>query len=90
MIKNKNSGVTLDELANMVARGFENTATKRDVSDVNLRIDNLDKKVDKLDYQVSEAYDILKRFEESDTLNLQKRVQILEKAVRALATSQSK
>ena len=90
MIKNKNNGVTLDELASMVARGFENTATKRDVSDVNLRIDNLDKKVDKLDYQVSEAYDILKRFEESDILNLQKRVQILEKAVRSLASQLQK
>jgi len=49
----------------------------------------LNKKVDKLDYQMDEVYDILKRFEENDILNLQKRVQILEKAVRALATSQS-
>lgn len=64
MIKSKNKNVTLDELANMVARGFENTASKRDISDVNLRIDNLDlrmdnleKKVDKLDYQVDEVSD---------------------------------
>jgi len=90
MIKNKNSGVTLDELANMVARGFENTATKRDILDVNSRIDNLEKKVDKLDFQVDEVYDILKRFEESDTLNLQKRVQVLEKAVRSLASQLQK
>lgn len=97
MVKDKNKSVTLDELANMVARGFENTATKRDISDVNLRMDgldlrmdNLEKKVDKLDYQVSEVYDILKRFEESDILNLQKRVQTLEKAVRSLASQLQK
>lgn len=104
MKKDKNKSVTMDELANMVARGFENTATKRDISDVNLRIDgldlridgldlrmdNLEKKVDKLDYQVGEVYDILKRFEESDILNLQKRVQILEKAVRSLASQLQK
>lgn len=104
MKKDKNKSVTMDELANMVARGFENTATKRDISDVNLRIDgldlrmdgldlrmdNLEKKVDKLDYQVGEVYDILKRFEENDILNLQKRVQILEKAVRSLASQLQK
>ncbi|OGN00178.1 MAG: hypothetical protein A2736_01355 [Candidatus Yanofskybacteria bacterium RIFCSPHIGHO2_01_FULL_41_27] len=50
---------------------------------------SLEKKVDKLDYQMDEVYDILKRFEENDILNLQKRVQILEKAVRALAVNQT-
>lgn len=89
MVKKNNKGITLDELANMVAGGFENTATKQDVQDVNRRIDGLEKKVNKLDFQVDQVYDILKRFEEQDILDLQKRVQILEKAVRALATSQS-
>lgn len=94
MIKGKSKSVTLDELANMVARGFENTATKGDLKDLEVklgnRIDGIDKRLSKVEYQVDEVYDILKRFEESDILNLQKRVQILEKAVRSLASQLQK
>lgn len=57
---------------------------------VNYRIHNVEQKVDKLDFQIDEVHDILKRFEEHDILNLQKRVQILEKAVRASANQTSK
>ena len=97
MKQEKANGTTLDDLANMVARGFEGVDKrfedmgKRMVikEEFNTRIGSLDKKVDKLDYQMGEVYDILKRFEENDILNLQKRVQILEKAVRALATNQT-
>ena len=93
MVKNNNKGTTLDDLANMVAMGFENTATKDDLKELRLELKGdiygLAKKVDKLDFQMDEVHDILKRFEENDILNLQKRVQILEKAVRALATSQT-
>lgn len=93
MTKENNKGVTLDDLANMVASGFD--GVDRKFEDIEKRMvtkdefRSLEKKVDKLDFQVDEIYDILKRFEENDILNLQKRVQILEKAVRALATSQS-
>ncbi len=84
---------SLGNLASMVAKGFENTATKDGLKELRTElkgdIDVLTKKVDKLDYQVDEVYDILKRFEENDILNLQKRVQILEKTVRALAANQS-
>jgi len=94
MVKNNNNGITLDELANMVARGFENTATRQELkelrSDMNARFSAVDKRLGKLDYQVDEVHDILKRFEENDILNLQKRVQILEKAVRSLAGQTSK
>lgn len=87
--KNKNRKMTLEKLASMVARGFEKTATKDDLKDLETklsnRIDNLDKRLGKVEYQVDEAHDILKRFEENDILNLQKRVQVLEKAVRSLA-----
>ena len=88
MVKKNNKGITLDELANMVARGFEgvdkkfeSVATKEDVR-------TIEKRLGRVEFQVDEIYDILKHFEENDILNLQKRVQILEKAVRALATSQ--
>ena len=94
MVKNNNKGTTLDDLANMVARGFENTATKDDLKELRLELKGdiygLAKKVDKLDFQMDEVHDILKRFEENDILNLQKRVQILKKTVRALATNQSR
>ncbi|OGN00713.1 MAG: hypothetical protein A2651_02945 [Candidatus Yanofskybacteria bacterium RIFCSPHIGHO2_01_FULL_42_12] len=97
MVKNNNKGTTLDDLANMVAEGFGSVdrrfedIEKRMVTkdEFNSRLGSLEKKFDKLNCQMDEVYDILKRFEENDILNLQKRVQILEKAVRALATSQS-
>ena len=91
--ENKNGKITLEKLAGMVARGFSKTDIKFDeirsemVTKDEFR--TLEKKVDKLDFQIDEVYDILKRFEENDILNLQKRVQILEKAVRALATNQT-
>jgi|SRR3989338_8862682 len=93
MVKNNNKGTTLDDLANMVATGFDSVDKKIEniesrmvaKDEFNLRFNTLEKKVDKLDYQMSEVYDILKRFEENDILNLQKRVQTLEKVVKALA-----
>jgi len=45
----------------------------------------LEKKLSKMGYQLEGLRD----FEEVEVLDLQKRVQILEKAVRALANSQS-
>ena len=91
MVKNKDNGITLDELASMVSGGFDNIekrmVTKDEFNDFKL---DVNKRLGKLEFQVDEVHDILKRFEENDILNLQKRVQILEKAVRALASSQSK
>lgn len=77
-MEKKKGKMTLDKLAGMVARGFEKTATKEDIS-------HLEERIGKVEYRVDEVYDILKRFEENDILNLQRRVQVLEKAVRALA-----
>ena len=95
MIKKNNNEVTLEKLAGMVARGFDEIklemVTKSEFnflkSEFNFlrgEFKSLNKKVDKLDYQVDEVYDILKQFEENDILNLQKRVQILERAVKAI------
>ena len=94
MVKNNDNGTTNEDLAGMISRGFQDVearlVSKDEFSSFKGEFGLLVKKVDKLDYQMSEVYDILKRFEENDILNLQKRVQILEKAVRALATSSSK
>lgn len=91
--ESKNGKMTLEKLARMVVWGFEKTPTKEEMDSrfdsIENRLSNVEKKVDKLDYQVDEAHDILKRFEENDILNLQKRVQVLEKAVRALAANRS-
>lgn len=101
MVNNKKE-MTLDELASMVAKGFEGVDKKfegvdKKIGDIeermitkdefNFRFNALEKKFDKLDYQVDEVYDILKRFEEGDILNLQKRVQNLERAVKVLTKS---
>lgn len=94
MVKNNNKETTNEDLAGMISRGFQDMEArlvgKDEFNSFKGEFHLLSKKVDKLDYQVSEVYDILKRFEENDILNLQKRVQMLEKAVRALATSRSK
>ena len=93
MVKKNKIETTNEDLAGMISRGFQDMETrlvsKEDFNSFKGEFRSLEKKVDKLDYQMSEVYDILKRFEENDILNLQKRVQILEKAVRFLATSQS-
>lgn len=54
---------------------------------MNTRFSAVDKRLGKIEYHVDEVHDVLKRFEENDILNLQKRVQILEKAARALAAN---
>ena len=58
----------------MVARGFEKTATKDNLKVLEAKlgnhIDGLDKRLGRVEYQVDEAHDILKRFEENDILDL--------------------
>jgi predicted nucleotide-binding protein (sugar kinase/HSP70/actin superfamily) len=88
MTKGKNKA-TLDTLAQMVAKGFENTATKIELKELeakmDLGFDDLGKKIEKVDSRVDEVYEILARFEEGDILDLQKRIKILERAVKALS-----
>lgn len=83
MSKNKINEVTLEDLASMVARGFNKTSS--DIHEVKAKLSEHDKRFDRLGYRIDEVKDAVERLEESDVLNLQKRVQILEKAVRALA-----
>ena len=81
--------MTLDKLANMVAGGFadmdkrfENVPTK---AGVNFRFDELDRKIEKVAERTSELYAMLMRLEEEDILNLQRRVRVLERAVKILS-----
>ena len=87
-MENKNKKeMTLDKLAGMVSRRFDDIESKMVTKDEfnSFRLE-VNQRLGKVEYHVDEAHDILKRFEENDILNLQKRVQILEKAVRSLAS----
>lgn len=89
----KNKKVTLEDLAGMVASGFESVDKRFDEIEIKIatkeELSKLEQKVSKIDFRLDEVYDILQRFEENDILNLQKRVQILEKAVRTIAKQMS-
>ena len=84
---------TLEELTGRVARGFEGVeqrmATKDDLAEFKAetytRLNEVDRKLQKIDYRVDELHDILARFEEGDILDLQKRVKLLERIVRAMS-----
>jgi len=102
MVKNKNKA-TLDTLAQMIAKGFESTATKEDLKElaektdlefakvkmnlgeVKMDLGEVKQNLSKVDNRVDEVYEILARFEEGDILDLQKRIKILERAVKALS-----
>ena len=88
MEKSKKQKITTEDLAGMVARGFEKSDKRFD--ELSFELKDIKQQFNKLDFKVDEMYDILKHFEENDILNLQKRVQILEKAVRALASQSAK
>lgn len=44
----KKRSITLDSLARMVQKGFEETATKRDITRLDGRIDGLDGRIDEI------------------------------------------
>ena len=69
----------------MIAEGFANTATKDEMSEgfnnVNKRINDLEQKVGRLELKIDKVKDIVLSMEEGELLDLQKRVQVLEKIV---------
>ena len=85
----------MDKLAGMVARGFEKTATTEDLNklsnqlgsveirleSVEERLDRVEQKLGKVEHRVEEVHDILVS-EEKQVLDLQKRVGVLERAVK--------
>lgn len=86
---------TLDDLAGMVAKGFEavdkrfddverKMATKNELNEVKDELNEVKQKVLRIDYRVEELHDIIVNREEGEILNLQKRVRILEGTVKTL------
>ncbi|OGZ43928.1 MAG: hypothetical protein A3J55_00655 [Candidatus Ryanbacteria bacterium RIFCSPHIGHO2_02_FULL_45_17b] len=56
--------VTNEELARMIAKGFENTATKDDIKRLDGRMDTLDDRMDTLDGRMDHFEERMDRFEE--------------------------
>ena len=87
MKNNKNNSATLDDLANMVAKGFE-AVDKRfddmssDLSIVKTDVKKLNDKVDRLDIRVEELHDIVVNIHGAEILDLQKRVKRIEHTIR--------
>lgn len=88
--------MTLDKLAQMVARGFEKTATKEELTgleervktgfeNIDERLTGVEQRLGKVENGIDEMHEILTRFEEGDILDLQKRIKILERAVKAIS-----
>ncbi len=89
----KTKNITLDDLALMVARGFEAAALdlatfKADMAifraETKLNFQEVHTRIDRLDDKVEDLRDALQRLEEGDILNLQTRVTLLEKIVKKL------
>ena len=93
MASKNNKGTTLDDLANMVARGFEGVeqrmATKEEMAttkeEMNAGFREVNQRMAKVDSRVDDIYEILTRFEEGDILDLQNRIKILERTVKAMS-----
>ena len=79
----KNKEITIEKLVEMVARGFEKTATKDDIKGLATKIDledverRLSAKIDAVDEKVD-------ALEEVDIRGLQRRVFVLEKDVKQI------
>lgn len=106
MVKKKERKVSLDDLAGMVAKGFDSVEQR--IDSVEQRIDSVEQRMvtkdefrvvrgefheandefrsrfNKIESKIDDVYEILALFEEGDILDLQKRVKILEKTVRAI------
>jgi len=97
-MKKIKKNITIDGLASMVARGFENTSTKSDVKRLEDKVSSLDVKVSSLDTKVSSLdtkVSSLERGQEDiklkldnvayrfELVELQRRVELLEKKVGA-------
>lgn len=64
----------IDGLASMVARGFEHTATKKDISEVRTRLDGIDDRLDRIE-------NLLIRAHENRIERLEDKVRVLETAL---------
>lgn len=71
----------IEHLASMVAKGFENTSTKKDISEINTRLDHVDKRLDGIDERLDRIENLLIRAHENRIERLEDKVRILETAL---------
>ena len=84
MSKNK---ITIEKLATIIAKGFENTATKDDITRIEEKMATKDDLADlerKLSAKIEAIDEKTDTLEEVDVRDLQKRVYVLEKDVKHL------
>jgi len=55
----KNKKITIDDLAVMVAKGFENTSTKDDLREVTKKLDDIDYRLGKIESNHERRLDLL-------------------------------
>ncbi len=67
---------TIDDLARMVQKGFEETATRGDVSEINTRLDKMDTHLDHIENLLIRAHE--------------NRLEILEDKMRIIETAMGK
>jgi len=71
---------TIDDLARMVQKGFENTATKDDLVEVNTRLDGMDKRFDKIDTR-DHIENLLLRAHDNRIERLEDKMRVVETAL---------
>jgi len=80
--KSKTKKITIDNLAQMVARGFENTANKEDLKNLEKKMDQrfegVEGKIEGINNRIDDIY--LNRVRYEDHEALKRRVKALEKA----------
>ena len=75
---------SLKELATKEELNGVETRMKSGFENMEERLGGVEQRLGKIEYRTDEIYEILARFEEGDILDLQNRIKILERAVRAL------
>lgn len=89
MIKNKK--ITIEQLAEMIAKGFKDVATKNDIKDMATKTDIADVRADisdirkelgRLEFKIDGVAETVQQLDEVDIRDLQRRVYALEKSSR--------
>ena len=77
--KKKTKKVTVDDLAVMIAKGFESTATKDDVKELGNRLDGVESRLEKVENNVLEL--------DAKVESVDKRLKKIEEALEPLSLS---
>ena len=88
--KPKTKRMTLDRLAEIVAKGFEHTASKEELKtlvskdEFHTRMEKIERRLASVELKVDEVKDLVINLDEGEILDLQRRVQTLERSAKNL------